>query len=249
MYTKRALKQYEHRFAASPIWAEQIGGHAFRWPQEVGPQQMNQVSADFAASMINGDKRSAVPGSLYGLRISVIRESEVRGIPLAVFGPGWNASIRGRLGAGAKAAARALASGTPPRLGEAFSDLSQHPDFWLGTVVDKQVAFSSAPVAVIIENSADYVSEKLVDAIRGGAAPVYVGPPLSNFGFPKSIAVTCAPTADGVVQTVRNLTKTRIDEVVSAGDNWLLSKGAKDHEIRNVLHELGEMIGQQLRLT
>jgi len=196
--------------------------------------------------MINGDKRSAIKGSLYGLRRSVIRESQHRGMPLAVFGPGWDASAQARLTSGARAAARALASGTPPRLVEAFGGLAHRPFSWMGTVDDKQEAFASAPVAIVIENSADYVSEKLVDAIRGGAAPIYVGPPLSQFGLPDSLALPAAATAADVVRTVQSLTPSQIDEIVSAGGAWLESPDAQSHEIQTVLMGLGETIGQRL---
>ncbi len=247
MYTSRVLRRYGHRFAASPLWAKRMGGQAFRWPQEISPQQATQAYYPFAASMINGDKRSAIRGSLYGLRRSIIRESEYCGLPLAVFGPGWDAPTRARLLSGVKASARALQGQAVPRLSEAFGDLTRHPAFWMGTVEDKQEAFAAAPISVVIENSADYVSEKLIDAVRGGTAPVYVGPPLSRFGLPDSLAIPAAATGADIVNTVRNLSPSRIDEVVSAGEAWLNSADAQSHEIRTVLLDLGETIGQQLR--
>jgi len=249
MYTSRVLRRYGHRFAASPLWADRMGGQAFRWPQDIGNQQATQASYPFAASMINGDKRSAIRGSLYGLRRSVIRESDDRGLPLAVFGPGWDSSTRARLRTGLKASVRALQSQAVPRLGEAFGGLARRPAFWMGTVDDKQGAFAAAPISVVIENSSDYVSEKLIDAVRGGTAPVYVGPPLSRFGIPNSLAIPSAATAGDVVSTARSLSPSRIDEVVSAGKAWLDSADAQSHEIRTVLLDLGETVGQQLRMA
>ncbi len=247
MYTRRALRRFGHRYAASPIWAEQVGARSFRWPQQIGPQQVFDGSREFAATMINGDKRSAVPGSLYGLRRKVIRLCQQEGVALAVFGPGWNDTPRERLVSGAKACMRCLLGGNRPRLGEALGSLGQRPQYWLGTVGEKSAAFAVAPVGIVIENSPDYVSEKLVDAVRGGVAPLYVGPPLTRFGLPKSIAIAVPPEPVGIVSALKGLSEDRIEEVISEGAEWLGTTAALEHDIHHVLDGLGREIGQQLR--
>lgn len=247
MYTKRALRQFGHRYAASPIWAERVGGRSFLWPQDIGPQQVSNGPRDFAAAMINGDKRSAVPGSLYGLRRQVIQMCQQEGVALAVFGPGWNATFRDRLIAGGKACLRSLTSGTIPRPGEALADLNQHPQYWFGTVEDKSAAFAVAPVGVVIENSLDYVSEKLVDAVRGGVAPLYVGPPLARFGLPENIAIALPPEPAGIVKALKAVSEDQVEEVISSGSEWLVTKPAQTHDIHHVLMGLGRDIGQKLR--
>jgi hypothetical protein len=53
-------------------------------------------------------------------------------------------------------------------------------------------------VAVVIENSQEYMSEKLFDAFVGGCIPVYVGPDLEVFGIPSSLYVTAEATPESV---------------------------------------------------
>ena len=247
MYTKSRLSRYGLRYAASPLWAGSIGALTFTWPQEIGPQRQSNGPYDFAASMINGDKRSAVAGSLYGLRRRVIQSFREDCLSLGVFGPGWDASKSSKTLVAAKASAKAVMSRSVPHVGEAFGTLSVRPTSWMGTVEDKNTAFASAPVAVVIENSTDYVSEKLVDAIRGGAAPVYVGPPLSNFGLPASIAEQVPASADEVLRAVRALSNQQIGEIVAAGGEWLATREAQSHAIEQVLWNLGYSIGAQLQ--
>lgn len=243
------MRLYGLRYTPSPIWAEALNAKTFLWPQDIGPQEIPEGPYRFRASMINGDKRSAVPGSLYGLRRAVIKASQEQDLPLALFGPGWGASTVAHMMLGAKASLRATIAGTIPSVGEALSLANQRPQSWLGTVDDKQVAFASAPIAIVIENSADYVSEKLIDSIRGGAAPVYVGPPLARFELPESMVLTADPVATSVINAVRSMSVARIDEIRSAGGSWLMSTNAKKHAICEVLTSLGSTIGEQLNRT
>ena len=245
MYARQALVLYGHRYAASPMWAKSIGGESFLWPQELRQSRVQQEWESFAASLINGDKRSAVHGSRYGLRRSVIQAFDQSLTPLAVFGPGWGDPPIQRLRQAMKGVAKAMRGRVPPDLGEAFGDLRQRPSHWLGSVDKKTKAFASAPSSIVIENSSDYVSEKLVDAICAGVVPLYVGPPLDAFALPKEIAIRCPPDAQSILRTTSHLNRHRRAEVVEAGREWLNSSESLKHDIRTVLEDLGRRIGDR----
>ena len=133
-----------------------------------------------------------------------------------------------------------------PSATEAFGDLRMRPTNWLGPVEDKLTAFSRAQWTVIIENSPDYVSEKLIDAVVARAAPIYVGPKLETFGFPANIAIACAPTSNSVVDALMSVSPERLTEVLHAGEAWLQSDSSRSHEITVVLSKLGTAIGRVL---
>lgn len=249
MYTKSVVGRYGLRFAASPLWAAEIDASPFLWPQTfvLGPRQESRHQFD--ATMINAEKRSAVEGSLYGLRRAVIKEMDERGMDLAIFGPGWDSAPSARLRQGAKATARAIAAGLHPQVGEAFGDLAIWPRRWQGQIQNKAAAFSKAPVSVIIENSADYVSEKLVDAVSAGVVPMYVGPRLDLFGLPTDLVIECPSEPQKFVSAIERRNTSRLSEVAAAGREWLRSEQAERHEIRNVLAALGADIGQLLSRT
>lgn len=247
MYSTRRLRRYGIRYAASPLWAQSTAASAFPWPQELEPWPPSTTPSDYAATMIIGDKRSAVTGSLYGLRRQVIGEFARSRQPLAVFGPGWNAPVRERFISGSKACVKAMIGGLPPLLGEAFGSLGERPEHWLGCVDDKSTAFAVAPVSIVIENSADYVSEKLVDAIRGGVVPIYIGPKLDAFGFPPDIAIECLPSASAIRRATATLKEGRRSSVLEAGRAWLASEDARSREVRHVLYDLGLALGRQFK--
>lgn len=246
MYTQSRLRRYGIRYAASPFWASEMQASSFPWPQTLEPSQVVTGPFDFAASMIIGDKRSAVEGSLYGLRRQVITEFSRARQPLAVFGPGWDSPVSSRVMSSAKACAKALAAGSRPRLAEAMGGLRERPDHWLGRVADKNTAFAVAPLSIVIENSADYVSEKLVDAIRGGVVPLYVGPSLEEFGLPTDLAVTCPPDAAAILDAATTLSEDEGNRVVESGRAWLASQDALSRDMNRVLHDLGTAIGRRL---
>lgn len=246
MYLPRSLRRYAHRFAASPHWASAIGGEAFRWPQSLESGQCPARPPAFRATMVNGDKRSAIQGSLYGLRRSVIRACAQHDVGLGLFGPGWGDRAVERGVVGTRCMVRAMTSRRWPDVGEAFGDLSFRPASWQGSVDSKAAALSLAPIAIVIENSADYVSEKLVDAVCAGAAPVYVGPALADFDLPDDIAIRVEPGANDIVSAVATASDGYIREVRQAGAEWLRSPGARRHDITQVLFDLGQRIGTRL---
>jgi len=118
----------------------------------------------------------------------------------------------------------------------------------MGSVDAKSEAFAVAPTSIVIENSGDYVSEKLIDAVCAGVAPLYVGPPLSGFQIPREIAVECEPEARAILATLRQMTPDRQAEVVAAGQQWLNSNESRVHDIRVVLHNLGCQVGDERHL-
>ena len=167
-------------------------------------------------------------------------------MPLAVFGPGWDHTPAHRLKQAARSVAKATAARLPPDLSEALSGLQLRPRYWLGVVDTKSEAFAAAPNSIVIENSSDYVSEKLIDAVCAGVTPIYVGPPLTQFRLPRGIAIECEPRSDSVLAALRTLTPDRQTVIIAAGQQWLRSDEAREHRIQVVLEELGRRIGERL---
>ena len=246
MYTSRTLRRYQHRFAASQMWAASIGAEPFLWPQRIQMNRIPNPNDSFSATIINGEKRSAIEGSLYGLRRSVIQAFDDAGIPLAVFGPGWDNSVTRRMQEGGKAIARAMRARSRPNVVEALSQPSIHPRHVMGVAENKRDAFALAPITVVVENSPDYVSEKLIDAVCAGVMPMYVGPPLELFDLPRDIAIPVQPNPNDIAEALRRLTPSEIEDVISTGSAWLNSAESRRHDVGSVLFTLGTKIGSRL---
>jgi len=74
-------------------------------------------------------------------------------------------------------------------------------------------------IAVVIENSADFISEKLFDSIRSGCVSVYVGPNLEKYGIPKASAIQVDAKHKVVSDMVRSLLEESDEELEKIARN------------------------------
>ena len=241
-YSKRVIRWYGSRFAASPIWAESLNAESFKWPQNLTIEEMPARSnGTYDAVMISANKVSAERGSLYSLRLRIMRHLSHNGLSVGLAGPGWTPAFRDRFRLPARAIAKTLVVPSCPR--PIQSMVRSAPNrLIIGPVEKKADAYRLSNVAIVIENSRDYVSEKLVDAVRHGRVPLYIGPPLSRFGIPKEVAIECSPSEEAVLESMRNLDQALMKEVQSAGRRWMVSDQAKEHESEFVQLELASRI-------
>jgi hypothetical protein len=76
------------------------------------------------------------------------------------------------------------------------------PTRYLGSPSEKLELMSGYRVAVVIENSVTYLSEKIFDAFFAGCIPVYVGPPISSYGIPENLVVQVGASVREVAQGI-----------------------------------------------
>ncbi len=238
LYRREYLDLFPHTFAASRHWSASIGGRSFLWPQDVTPERFTgERSAD--VTMLCANKRSAVHGSLYGLRRSVIRVLDSSDVKLALYGEGWHVGRTENLMRGSRAIAKALAARCNPSIQEALGNTGLRPLSWRGYLPSKSEGLAAAPISIVIENSADYVSEKLFDAVRHGRVPIYVGPQLAPYSIPPNIAVSVPPDARQVKAAVLRAMESGGQAIVDRGREWLQSPEGQLHAAPRVLRQLG----------
>ncbi len=161
------------------------------WPQDFPKRPAKFLTSATRITarpvLMNANKLSLVSGELYSLRRKVIHAEDI-----ALYGPKWDSGFVTRI--------RTLAGETQifSKSKSTFSRTSlskwfdRHPNY-MGLAGDKLEIYAKYKVAVVIENSPEYMSEKLLDAIFAGCIPVYVGPPIEKFGLPKDLVVESAP--------------------------------------------------------
>jgi hypothetical protein len=120
-----------------------------------------------------------------------------------------------------------------------------------GLSEDKFKTMENYSISVVIENSADYVSEKLFDSISSGAITIYVGPDLEKYGISGDSAIQTEASAEEVIKVVRNLQSKTINdqrEIARKQYNSLLNT-ADDWECNFVLTKLAHDINSYLVST
>jgi hypothetical protein len=150
--------------------------------------------------MIQGNKFSARRGELYSLRRNVLRNLKDEEIDL--FGTDWNRGLKFDFSHWAKSFSMSnfLEVDLKSILG-----VGRHYTNYLGRVEDKNLVLQNYRVSIVIENSADYVSEKLFHSINAGCATIYIGPSLEKYEIPRESAIVCQPDTHVIVAKIQEL--------------------------------------------
>lgn len=170
-----------------------------RWPLVWPPVRNNflEVTKKPRACLIAGGKLSFIAGELYSLRREVIHNDS----RVDLYGQGWQKSYLERLKEIAYQLA-VLVTSKKAISNRALALYFRKPKRPFGPIDDKISINSQYKVSVVIENSASYMSEKLLEAIVAGSIPVYVGPDPSDFGIPESLFVLAKANRESIFEGV-----------------------------------------------
>lgn len=167
---------------------------AIHWPMYWDTSYLHQKTRLTRFVAISSRKLSFSEGGLYWLREQAY--SEISG--LDVFGFGWDVSDFKILNSALKELWISILSNHPLDLRQARTFLRK-PSFYLGESRKKLETLSRYKYSLVIENSLEFCSEKLMDALLAGAMPIYVGPSLRSFSIPKELVVTAEPTMESIM--------------------------------------------------
>ncbi len=158
------------------------------WPDSMDVQAITHIERQDRIVLVNGNKISFVRGELYTLRRKAILDLA----NLDLFGTDWSSSILARIVTAIRSFAYTVLSLKVPTLASVTLWFRRYPNY-MGHIQDKIGTMSKYKYALVIENSAEYMSEKLMEALFAGCIPIYVGPDPTNFGIPRDLVVCAEP--------------------------------------------------------
>lgn len=173
------------------------------WPYS---REFDATAADFATSTpvardskvvaIASWRVSFIRGSLYSLRARAFSK-----LAIDTYGRDWNAPIGKKI---KEVIAQVLmAAGNEFGLAQDLApQIISKPSNYKGSLASKFETLQRYKATLIIENSTDYMSEKVLDAFASATIPIYCGTSLSSFGIPDDLYVSCAPNLDSVREAV-----------------------------------------------
>jgi hypothetical protein len=223
------------------------------WPYT---REFDATAADFAAStpVAREDKVVAIAswrvsfirGALYSLRARAFSK-----LTIDTFGRGWNAPI----GQKAKEVIAQVLMAAGNEFGLA-KDLAPQiffkPSNYKGSLASKFETLQGYKATLIIENSTDYMSEKVLDAFASATIPIYCGTSLSRFGIPDDLYINCAPNLESVREAVAEALDVDYASWRERLLSWLLTEEGNElfHEKlqwqRLFAHVRDEMIQEQI---
>ena len=240
-YSRKILKQYGKIYTPSPIWASNVGGNSFKWPQDVIAEIENfddWILRENRFVIIQGNKFSTLNGEMYSLRRKVIQKIMPQ---VALYGTNWN---RGAIWDWRRWISSAIKS-VPSKISwRSLYGIGKTQQSFLGETDDKFGTLSKYRLAIVIENSADFVSEKLFDCISAGCLVLYVGPNLNQFDLPDDHLFLSAPNVDEIYSKCMEILSTSAPAQysIAKAQNVSLRSNSNNWENSKVLRELSQAI-------
>lgn len=186
-HSKAVIDQYGVVFSPTPNWAKNAKRRIiFPWPQSV-PNLINESFVNWCNRQdrmlfIQGNKYSAHRDELYSFRRNLMRSiSANQNLPNPIlFGTNWNLGIifdfRKWFASFIRISKWNFSKSSINGLGFKYP-------YYEGSILNKFEISRKFKYSIVVENSADYVSEKLFDMVFSGCLTFYLGPDLQDFGF------------------------------------------------------------------
>jgi hypothetical protein len=207
----------------SPVVSKSRINWPQRWTLEhlESPKVAGRERVDRFA-IINANKMSFVEGELYSLRRIVAQKSS----DTDVWGFDWDMPWLRRA---TKAFEELLIPlkhgfGVNPA---AIKGWFKSPLSCMGTSEDKLSTLASYKYSLVIENSIEYMSEKLFDSLFAGAFPIYVGPNPVDFGIPDFVAIHAKPDINSIMKAIEQARTIDLETWRASVLAWLKSDGVE----------------------
>ena len=248
-HARSIRSRYQAVYVPSPRWKMEKEDRVFDWPQtssEGIESRDDSIIRQDRFVMILGNHVSVGKSELYSLRREI---ALIKDLPLDVFGPNWNESTLRSASRGLKSLwkfliARKFEITIPNKLSIRGKSVN-----YLGKVDNKFDTYRKYKFALVIENSSDYLSEKLIDAVISGTIPIYVGPNLEGFGIPADLALQVSGDAPSIQEAMGKLMNSREvqSSILLAGREFLNSPRYLEMVNTRALRKLATMIVSDLQ--
>lgn len=203
-----------------------ISKNMLPWPQQWPSEEFEPVDKYQRKNrivLINANKISFLPGELYSLRRASLSKFD----SIDLFGQGWDMSFGEKIKHYLSNLWIALKSGQLPRFSRGRYFFRNY-DNWKGAPADKREIAKSYKFALIIENSKEFITEKLFDALFSGCIPVYVGPKLEEFEIPNTLYMQAEDNLESIELAIASAKQIDYTKWRAIKDEWLSKENVKD---------------------
>lgn len=201
----------------------------------------NWKQREILCSMVVANKISPVRTSNYSLRRTIATENKNNF--LHIYGQFWRSSFRVKILYRFKVLVFNLKSNTEISMKEIYGKLFTSFHWTKGDVINKYDIMKNSKFSLVIENSNDYVSEKLFDAILCESVPIYFGPDLPSVGLPQNIAIRLESLKNFSAITLESIDDESIRNYLEAGKEFLHSSNyCKNWHHSSVYRKIAHLI-------
>jgi len=248
-HSRKVLDNYGTIWSPSIDWARKSNPKYFKWPQRKLKEEIEPINLwknrKNKASMVLANKFSATKGELYSLRRKTSLLTCEMGT-MDLYGDKWNLNkfydYRNYVVNLLRTPIELISLKSSTHLGR------NHENF-KGRSSNKTLTTNKYRIVVVLENSADYISEKFFDAFDSKAIVIYVGPDISSYEIPKKTAIEVKADAREInlkIIEIQSLPVEKQFEIMQEQQKNILSI-SMDWYCNDVLRKLASDIYKELK--
>jgi hypothetical protein len=190
--------------------------NVLNWPQDLTSYLKNPKTKNDRVVIVNSNLLSLVKGENYSLR-----RQALNGIKnLDLYGYQWNNSFQRKLKTFFIEFKKYAFKVNILSL-KGIKNYFRYFSNYLGEVEDKRAVLSMYKFCLVIENSSDYLSEKIFDALLSGCIPIYIGPDLNMYEIPSTLYLQTQPNIGDIRSKINEAKKINYEEWRESLDIWL----------------------------
>jgi hypothetical protein len=191
--------------------------------------------------LIAANKVSPTSKSNYKLRRIIAKRLYSKEID--IYGDLWKSNFTKKIYHRLAVCLYSLRSGYFPNLIELYGGLFTRYNTVVGITPDKHLVTREYKYSLVIENSPDYCSEKLFDAIVNGSIPIYIGPKNEKILLPNNLY----HWSNGSIKEIRNfidsINSKQANDMLKSMESYIRSESFKNFWIsENVYTQISKSI-------
>jgi hypothetical protein len=200
---------------------------------------------DLVCVLIAANKISPNGSGNYDLRRSVASISYDK--RFRIFGELWRAGFYTKLRYRLGVARFAIASKSSISLNSIFSDLLAKYSNVDGSIPDKHAVLENSKFSLVIENSSDYISEKLLDSFIDGCIPVYVGPNFEGTSLNENLVIRFESIETDLLEHLESFNSKEIEDKLQAIQSFIEGKTFLEWDASAVYLQIATRIDREFR--
>ncbi len=197
--------------------------NVLNWPQDLTSYLKTLKTKNDRVVIVNSNLLSLVKGENYSLR----RQALIGIKNLDLYGYQWNNSFKRKLKI-FFIEFKKYAFKVNILSSKGIKNYFRYFNNYLGEVEDKRAVLSMYKFCLVIENSSDFLSEKIFDALLSGCIPIYIGPDLNMYEIPSTLYLQARPNIDDIRSKINEVKKINYEEWKENLNIWLAD--SKTHE-------------------
>jgi alpha(1,3/1,4) fucosyltransferase len=195
------------------------------WPQRINPpiSSLNERNLSKVV-LINSNLLSLNIEEMYSLRREVCFNYD----HIDLYGYGWNSDLKSMLRIVVIELRKYVMKPQHIKL-RGMKYYFRKQKNYKGSVEDKILTMEKYQISLVIENTLNYVSEKLFDSFSAGCVPVYVGPDLIKYEIPNNLYVQAQPNKESIFNAIEKAQKIDYAVWFKELEKWITSDDCKDN--------------------